>query len=232
MVPAALLLSLVACNPPPAQGGIAGLTVQDENGKNYVVVTDAKGEIQTDDAGNILEIETQPDGKAATNTAGAPVTNYIAPPKQIVYADYYETAHFKFRVPEGWEKKDAGKMSMQLKGHEAVWEMQLLRRQTLEDTANLSRQLLLTLAQEAGKKPLEEAEKVILGYPGILLRQPLTADGTDSVYDAYLFAHGEDVLAIYLKYPLGEQELLDFDSLIKQMTVKPLGNESEITSAP
>lgn len=92
-----ILTCFAACKPSLKDGTL----ITDEAGENYAAVTKADGGIVRDDAGNLIILATDENGKNIKEN-GEYQTNAVAIDHALVIGDTIEMPEYSIQIPDGW----------------------------------------------------------------------------------------------------------------------------------
>lgn len=93
-----ILTCFAACKPTVKDGTV----VTEFGGKNHAAVTEADGGIKRDEAGNIIVLETDSNGRNVKDEDGNYVTNPVAIDHALVIGNTIEMPEYSIQIPEGW----------------------------------------------------------------------------------------------------------------------------------
>lgn len=93
-----ILTCFAACKPSIKDGTV----VTEFGGKNHAAVTEADGGIKRDEAGNIIVLETDSNGKNVKDENGNYVTNPVAIDHALVIGNTIEMPEYSIQIPDGW----------------------------------------------------------------------------------------------------------------------------------
>lgn len=93
-----ILTCFAACKPSIKDGAL----VTEFGGKNHAAVTEADGGIKRDEAGNIIVLETDSNGRNVKGEDGNYVTNPVAIDHALVIGDTIEMPEYSIQIPNGW----------------------------------------------------------------------------------------------------------------------------------
>ena len=93
-----ILTCFAACKPSIKDGTV----VTEFGGKNHAAVTEADGGIKRDEAGNIIVLETDSNGRNVKDENGNYVTNPVAIDHALVIGNTIEMPEYSIQIPDGW----------------------------------------------------------------------------------------------------------------------------------
>ena len=93
-----VLTCFTACKPQLKDGAV----ITNAAGENYAAVTNADGGIKRDEAGNLIVLVTDENGKNVKGEDGELQTNPIAIDHALVIGDTIEMPTFSIQIPDGW----------------------------------------------------------------------------------------------------------------------------------
>ena len=93
-----ILTCFAACKPSIKDGTL----VTEFGGKNHAAVTEADGGIKRDEAGNIIVLETDSNGKNVKDENGNYVTNPVGIDHALVIGNTIEMPEYSVQIPNGW----------------------------------------------------------------------------------------------------------------------------------
>lgn len=93
-----ILTCFAACKPSVKDGTV----VTEFGGKNHAAVTEADGGIKRDEAGNIIVLETDENGRNVKDEDGNYVTNPVGIEHALVIGDTIEMPEYSIQIPDGW----------------------------------------------------------------------------------------------------------------------------------
>lgn len=93
-----ILTCFAACKPSIKDGTL----VTEFGGKNHAAVTEADGGIKRDEAGNIIVLETDSNGRNVKDENGNYVTNPVGIDHALVIGNTIEMPEYSVQIPNGW----------------------------------------------------------------------------------------------------------------------------------
>ena len=133
-----ILTCFTACKPKIKNG----IVIQNQAGDSYAAVTKTDGGIARDDAGNVILLVTDANGKNVKDANGEYATKIVALDSALVVGDVIECNDFAMTIPNGWSnEKSYTELMIRKDGTEDLITVNSLRNvslaKTLQDTVAL-----------------------------------------------------------------------------------------------
>ena len=198
-----MLCVLAACNKNKAHG----IVVVDNKGTTRVLATNDNGETMTDDAGNLIVVVTDAEGKSETQR--------VAPPDYYADGNTVQTPKFSLAVPKGWTYKSIGN-NLKLTQTETNSELNLVTMdgKTL-DEAIASADETMDLFRKEGT--VEISQTVVCGVDAA--KYTITKADTGTVI-FYIFEKNATVYSFYSVVVQEYKDSIDFETIINSIKFK------------
>ena len=187
---------------------VNGIAVVDNEGTSRVLATNDNGETMTDDAGNLIIVVTNADGKEETQR--------VAPPDYYVKGNIIETPKYTVTIPKGWEQS-TGLGDVRLIHTDTKSELNLvtLIGKTLEDGLASAEEVMGLMRNEGGT--VETAQTTICGVEATKYSISKSDSGAVTFY---IFEKNGTVYSFYSVAAGENGESIDFETLINSIQFK------------
>lgn len=188
-----ILTCFAACKPSIKDGTL----VTNAAGKNYAAVTNADGGIKRDEAGNLVVLVTDENGRNVKEN-GEYQTNAIAIEHALVIGDTIEMPEYSIQIPEGWsDSMSFEDLCLTRDGSNDVITISVLKDESLSDVAE-ERSSVITRTKNAFPNTVIETKTISFGdIEDALFYSAYVPDANGAeVYLCYIvFEHAGDVFS-------------------------------------
>lgn len=187
---------------------VNGIAIVDSEGTTRVLATNDNGETMTDDAGNLIIVVTNADGKEETQR--------VAPPDYYVNGNIIETPKYTVTIPKGWEQS-AGLGDVRLIHTSTKSELNLvtLKDKTLEDAIFSAEEVMDLMRNEGGT--VETVQTTICGVEATQYSVSKADSGTVVFY---IFEKNGTVYSFYAVADKENRDSVGFEALINSIQFK------------
>lgn len=191
-----ILTCFAACKPSIKDGAL----VTEFGGQGHAAVTEADGGVKRDEAGNLIVLVTDSNGRQVKDENGEYQTNPVAIDHALVIGDTIEMPEYSVQIPNGWS-------------NEASYESLVLKRDGTQDTFTISvikdeslgevlkqRNSVINLAKTNFENVVTETKSETIGEAEATLFSAYVPDANGAqVYMCYIiFEHNGDVYSCML----------------------------------
>ena len=191
-----ILTCFAACKPSVKDGTV----VTEFGGKQHAAVTEADGGVKRDEAGNLIVLVTDEDGRNVKGDNGEYQTNPVAIDHALVIGNTIEMPEYSIQIPEGWSNS-------------VSFENLVIKRNDSADTLTISvvsdktlaevskeRSSVISLTNSNYENVVTETKSVTVGEKEATLFSAFVPDANGAqVYLCYiLFEHAGNVYSCML----------------------------------
>jgi len=187
---------------------VNGIVIVDNNGTTRVLATNDNGETMTDDAGNLIVVVTDAEGKSETQR--------VAPPAYYADGDTIQTLKYSLTVPKGWSYKSVGN-NLKLTNTDTNSELNLVTMEgkTLEDAIASADQTMELFKKEG---TVEVSQTVICGVDAT--KYTITKADSSGTVIFYIFEKNGTVYSFYSVVVQAYKDSIDFETIINSIKFK------------
>lgn len=191
-----ILTCFAACKPSIKDGTV----VTEFGGQGHAAVTEADGGVKRDEAGNLIVLVTDENGRQVKDENGEYQTNPVAIDHALIIGDTIEMPEYSVQIPSGWS-------------NEASYESLVLKRDGTQDTFTISvikdeslgevlkqRNSVINLAKTNFENVVTETKSETVGETEATLFSAYVPDANGAqVYMCYIiFEHNGDIYSCML----------------------------------
>lgn len=153
-----ILTCFTACKPKIKDGAL----VTNQAGENFAAVTKAGGGVVVDDAGNLVVLVTDEDGRNVKGDNGEYATNKVALEHALVIGNRVECEKYAITIPDGWsDAKSFNGLNLMRDGSDDV--IVINEREGDLDTAMGDTSSVISLARSSYDNTTYENKMVMIG---------------------------------------------------------------------
>lgn len=192
-----ILTCFAACKPTIKEGAV----VTEFGGKNHAVVTEADGGIKRDEAGNLIVLVTDENGRQVKGDNGEYQTNPVGLEHALVIGDTIEMPEYSIQIPNGWSN-NVSYEDLVIKRNDSAdtLTISVIKDETFAQVAK-SRNSVINLTKSYYENVVTETRTEKIGETDATILSAFvpSADGGPAVYMCYiLFEHNGDVYSCML----------------------------------
>ncbi len=191
-----ILTCFAACKPSIKDGTV----VTEFGGKGHAAVTEADGGVKRDEAGNLIVLVTDENGKQVKDENGNYQTNPVGIDHALVIGDTIEMPEYSFQIPDGWSNSVSFEdLVIQRDGTADVLTISVIKDETFAEVAR-QRNSVINLAKSNFENVVTESKSVTIGEAEATVLSAYVPDANGAeVYMCYfIFEHNGDIYSCML----------------------------------
>ena len=189
---ALLLVCFTACKPSIKEGAIV---TEFGGGQGHAAVTEADGGVKRDDAGNLIVLVTDENGRQVKDENGEYQTNPVAIDHALIVGNTIEMPEYSIQMPNGWSNLTSyEELIIQKDGTSDVLKISVIKDESYAEILK-QRNSVINLAKSNFENVVTESKAVTIGETEGTLFSAYVPDANGAqVYMCYIvFEHNTDV---------------------------------------